>query len=359
MAGEPESAKPASDSSAKPDSASGAKTPDPATAVVDDARASAAGIRSTARWIAAAIAGIPTLALVTTLLKPPEGSSFEPWLLVPGVILAIAGALYGIIALGHVFEPVPVEDADLTGFRMGRVAEAVDDSYTDLVGRVRNDSSSAAMASTRAQVAHARADVAQARATVMGDLAKQAEAALAANPSDAGLKAYVRKARERLLAATDAHASASGYAAAGDRALKAAQEQLANSVGIRRVVFALDAGDTLRGRYTRALGDVMEAGVAVATGIALVLLASQVEDKDQTKTAGPETISVVTLNLNPEGKKKICPAADKLTALKLTNDKKAPIVITFPTPECPAKKLPFVLEPNKELGQIIEPSSTD
>jgi len=128
-------------------------------------------------------------------------------------------------------------------------------------------------------------------------------------------------------------------------------------VGIRRAAFQLAATDAIKKRFSSALHDVAGAAIAVAFGVALVLLSSQIADEDDVATQatpGPESISLVTLTLNSRGKREFnCPKTTTLTAMRLTSDETAPTVITLPTADCPARKAIFRLE-KKPLGKLEE-----
>jgi hypothetical protein len=327
-------------------------------AVVDDARAGAAGMRSTAKWIAGALAGIPSVAILSTILKPPEDSTFEPGVLLIGLVAAVLGAVLGITQLARVFEPVLVEDEALVGsFRMGRITEAVDPTYSELLSRIRSDHTHAAKAATRSADSGVAAAGAEAELKAAEALFKRAEDALKGYEQEPAHLQFLADARARLSRASRASAEASGAAEAAARAKADAQAQLAASVGIRRVAFQLAAADAVKQRYRDALDTIWWAAALIAVGVGLVLLSTQIEDADEadtTTTAAPESISLVTLTLNDRGRTILgCRDTRKLTAIRLTQDKAAPTVITLPTPRCPARKVVFRVE-KKPLGQLVE-----
>ena len=322
--------------------------------VRDDARFAAAGIRVAARWIAAALAGIPTLALVTTLLKPPEAGTFDASLLAGGVILATLGVLFGILALARVFEPVALEDADIQDPILRRIPEAVDANYDALVERIQRVHQEASDAHIRLRLAEARREAETARLAVAAEHAKAAEEALVKNPTDPGVGEFAAQARAALQAATARKADKAAGAAALTRAADHAERVLNASVSIRRVAFALAAGDVLRQRYERALSYLFVAALAVALGVACIL-AAPLEAEDDAKdaeTASPlDPLAFITLELNARGRRAICDT-ETINALRLTKDAKAPTVLTLPQPNCPSKRVKFVLSPPAPLGTI-------
>jgi hypothetical protein len=197
-----------------------------AAAVIDDARHEAEGVRSAARWIASAIAGIPALTLLATILKPPDGASFEPWTLALGVTITTTATFIGIVQLGRVFEPVSVEDADLTGFKMVRVPEAADASYGALLERFKNDVSFAASAGMLADDAEGVAEGAKATLDTRAEAAKLAEAALLANKTNPELQEQARTARAGVSEAVAEHAQRAAEAAVARRASSSAESRL-------------------------------------------------------------------------------------------------------------------------------------
>jgi hypothetical protein len=321
----------------KDKSVSPASSAPPATtqAVVDDARHAADGLRSTARWIGVALASIPGLALAGTLLKPPNGSEFNPWLLTVGVALAAGGAFCGILALATVSKPVAIQDSDLSSFRMGRVVEAIDGSYAMLLERIRRTYGAATDAASRAVRLQLRADIATAALASATALAEKLQA-LAKDSNSRTAHKDADDARNALAAASVAAGQASGHAAAARTASDQAQRQLTAALSIRKAVFSLKATDEISRRYSSALRKVAASSAAVAAGIALIVLAPTTKTDDE--TADLTDLSVITFTLTDSGKSKICKTDRPITALKLSTDSKNPTVITLPTPGCPSKK---------------------
>ncbi len=320
-------------------------------AVVDDARQGAVGLRGAAMWVAGAIAGIPTLAILATILKPPDGAAFEPVLPSIGIFLSVLGALLGIVALARVFEPVMTEDADLRGSSLGRIPEAVDDSYDALLIRIQGDHRHAALARTRSADEQVYAAPAEAELAEAEHRLKQAEEALKDDAANPAKLRYAAKARIRLSAASASAAQAKGRAQAALRASEVANAHLGDGLTIRRAAFQLAAADTVRSRYKAAMENTLGAGAIAAIGIALILLASQVEEEEPASPS-PDAISVVTLRLNPVGQAELgCTGVTSLEALLLKEDKTAPTVITFPVTGCPSRKVIFRLE-KKPLGKL-------
>lgn len=335
------------------------KTAPPASTqdVDDDARKAAAGFRGSARWIGATLAAVPAVTVLTTLLQPPEGTSFEALPLVLGVFLAAVGVLMGILALGSMNEPVAIEDDKLRDFDMRRVIEAVDPDYATVVWRVqattRNVSvraNEAARLRGQAKQADASVKAAEADADRADALAKEKA------PDDPLYQAAVAR-RRRLQEARGVAGEAIGLADAAESMLRRAIDARDDVLGIRKAVFALVASDTLSRRYRLIVGIVTGASLTVATGVALIVLASVLKDDNETTAANDAALSsldTVRFTLTRAGRSLICNTRRPLTALKLTDDETAPLVITFPTRECPAKKFTLVLGARKSLGTIIE-----
>ena len=320
--------------------------------VIDDARHAAQGLRSSALWVGTALAAIPSIALVGTLLKPPDGTSFTPWMLAVGVLLATGGALLGILALATVNKPVAIEDYQLDGFRMTRIVEAVDNDYDTLLERIRRTNQAVADAATRAVDLHLRADLATAALTTATALAEKLQA-LAKGSNSSTAHDDANAARDALSAASAAAGQAAGLAAAADRMRDHTEKQLAAALSIRKSVFSLVATDVVSRRYNDALGGVAVAAVAVAAGVALIVLSPA--KKEEEKPATLSDLEPITLTLTETGKKKVCDTDEPITALRLTADKEEPTVITFPTTGCASKKLTLRVKKPKADAELVEP----
>lgn len=84
-----------------------------ASIVVDEAVSVVDGIRSTARWIASSFGAIPSLAVLTSIVRAPGDAGFDPLKLALGVGLAALGAATGVLFFAWVIAPVPLEDHDV------------------------------------------------------------------------------------------------------------------------------------------------------------------------------------------------------------------------------------------------------
>ena len=89
--------------------------------MVDDAQTAAGGLRKTAQWIASALAAIPALGIVSSLIKGPGDAGYSVPLLLGGVVLAAIGAYLGIYWFSNVLAPLALEDVTVAGFDMRRL----------------------------------------------------------------------------------------------------------------------------------------------------------------------------------------------------------------------------------------------
>src|SRR5438876_8061213 len=110
--------------------------PDAADAIVDDAQSAVACIRQTAKWFASALAAIPALGIVGSLIKGPGSAGFDPLLLLLGLASAAAGAYLGIRFFSRVLTPLPLEDKDMNlsgDSSLGRLPGQPYSSYQELL----------------------------------------------------------------------------------------------------------------------------------------------------------------------------------------------------------------------------------
>jgi hypothetical protein len=310
----------------------------PAAEFVDEARASIDGTRKAAQWIASALGAIPSLAILAALVRAPGEAGFNGYLLVPGIFLAAAGALVGILAFADVLTPVPLTDEDLVDFDMHRVPGHPFDSFDELRDSI--DALRRAVQADGARVAAAEANAKQAEAESARAEAelKKAEAALAKNSKDPQLKQVVKTARD----ASDQKAlearEKAGLAAREARGLPVWSEELKARERLRAEAFRLKAADEVRRRFTVFL---------VALGIALLALAPNTVDDGEAPT-------LVSLKLSKAGQTALdCPTSS-LQGLRVGGEDEAPLIVTFPTEDCASKLVAFKVTEPEGFGSVEE-----
>ena len=317
--------------------------------VVDEARSAAAGTRVAARWTASALAAIPSLAAIGSIVRDPGEGGFDSLELTLGVALAAAGAILGVLAYARVVAPIALEDKHLKNLDLKRIPGQPYESFDDLaehVGYVR-----AAAVSDEHQVTRALQDAKGAETVALEReaRAKEAEDAAKAEPGDQELAAEAAAAKaeaERARNAADAAKAKAESEAAGQ---KFWAEQLARAEAIRRDAYGLQAADEVGKRFTLARWITVPAAALIAAGIILLGLAP--EPKPEKPAAAG--ITLLTLTLNDDGRTALgCAGATSVPALKTGGTDTAPAVITLPVEGCPSKTLTFRAEEPKALGRV-------
>jgi hypothetical protein len=319
----------------------------------DEAHAVASGLRSTARWTAAAFAGIPSLAVVGALIRAPGDAGFDEALLIPGVLLVAAGALLGILSFADVLKPTGTSDADVVPNTevMGLLPEARFQTYAALrqaleetrddVGRKRVLASDDA---GYAEAAEAEAVQAEAAAQALDELLKDKPSP----PAD-----LVEEAKQARAGARDLRAAA-GMAAASSairsEELKLAEQRLASLDGLRRGAYGIETGRTVRERYNAASVYSIFAVGLVAAGVTCLALAP----KPKSETTTPELVSLV---LEPAGQRALGCDEATVDALRVGGDDETPTIIVLPGSTCPVKTVKFLTKDPDPFGKVkkVEP----
>jgi hypothetical protein len=316
----------------------------------DEYRNSANGLRATARSIASAFAAIPALAIVAALIKGPGSAGWQPGLLIPGIILAAAGATLGIYKLADVQRPGELTDATVTNEEMQRLPEAHGFvSFSELRAALENARASAARARMNAVDAQGYADADAAQVKAAQDTLTALVASAQTATSDERLNRAVADARQQVISTETAAAGSAAEAALAQRAAESARIPFAGFEALRRAAYGLALSDIIKQRFNQALWFVAIAVVLVAAGVTLVALAPK-EKKSQTKIVPP---TLWTLTLNSVGIKKLAcrtsgtrHAPIVVSALKVGGSATRPHVITLPSRQCPrATELDFVSGP--------------
>lgn len=324
-----------------------AKSPEPA----DESHALAGGLRSTARWTAAAFAGIPSLAVIGALIRAPGDAGFDDELLIAGVALAAAGALVGILAFAQVLKPTGTSDADFAPGDevMALLPEARFDSFAALRQRLEETRDDVGAKRVVASDAAAYAAAAKARA-VQAEAASAALDALLGDepPSDKQEEARVARATARELR-TEAGATVASSAVARNE-LALAEQQLASYEALRRAAYGVQTGRTVHGHYRTANAFTVLAVGLVAAGVICLALAPK--PKSETVTA-----QLVTLSLEPAGQKALGCEEKSVAALRVGGDDEKPTVIVLPGGPCPIRTVEFLTKEPEPLGKVeaVEP----
>jgi hypothetical protein len=315
-------------------------------AIVDDARRAAAGTRTTARWLATALGGIPAIAILASIVRAPGDAGFDGWLLAAGIGLAAGGAVLALFSLVRVLSPISLEDADLARFNVKRLGISAENfpnfsqtvrQLRDAVARFESDA-----AARKAIAKSAEASAARREATA-ADLESRAKK----HPSDTGLAERATKARLEADIAQRESAVAAGEAAAAGEVVTQWTTQLTRYDALLKDAYLLYAGDELERRFKSAQWWIALGLALIALGVFFLGMAPKAEDEDAS------TVSLVTLTLNEAGQEALdCNGTTTLSALRIGGEDDSPTVITFPTDECPAKTLDFTTTDPTPLGQV-------
>jgi hypothetical protein len=315
------------------------------TPVAEDAGDAAAGLRGTARWIASAFAAIPSLTILATLLKAPEGETFDNTRLFWALFFAALGVLIGITAFARVLRPGQATKSDVDGFDMSRLSNSPFPSIDDLRNAAlgfRDAVAEKSIAVADLEADSERAKAASKEATTALELV---EKQLKENPSDLGLQQLAAAKRQEWVAASTKAAAATAAAASAARSLKETQAQLKAREDLLNEVYGLKTSDIVAGRYRTA---VAAAWFAVAfVGLGLFLLMTSTVDKT------PFEATLVKLSLEQPGKDLLgCPQTTTVYGIQVAKTDDGPRVITLPQADCPSKAVIFKTAKEANLGKL-------
>src|SRR6266508_179206 len=284
----------------------------PSPDVVDEAVGAAAGTRTAARWLASALGGIPSLAILASIVRAPGDAGFDETKLAVGVALAVLGAIVGVLGFARVIAPVPLEDKDLRGFDLTRIPGQPFTTFEELVK-----------------------DMTDLRSGATGE-EYEATGSLRASK------------RAEVKAQQDESAAKTAEQAAADAAgLGVWTEQLSRREAIRRDVYRLKAADEVGRRYLHARVAAVFAAGLIAAGVVLLRLSP----KPKAATS-PTLPRLVTLTLNQAGQRALGCSANSLRALQTGGDASAPIGLTLPTPDCPSRAVVFTTTKPEGFGTV-------
>ncbi|WP_436536119.1 hypothetical protein [Actinoplanes sp. HUAS TT8] len=317
--------------------------PTPPAGVGDLAVSAAEGTRSTARWLASALGAIPSLALLTALVRAPGEAGYDTLPLILGVAAAATGALVGVLGFARVLVPLSLENKDLAGMDISRVPgqpyQSADDLLADLGRR------QAAMTTKEGEILliEAKAQLAEGLRVAAESELTVAEQRSEAKPRDKLLTEAVRTARITAAERRTAAATAAADLASKQYSLAFSTEQVRRAEAIRRDIFLLRAADEVRERFL--LARVLAAGsvVLVAGGVLLLAVAPQPKPKDTPPV-------LLTLTLNAAGQQALGCGLAAVNAIRIGGTDSAPMVQTVPVPGCPSKTLIFPVGTPAPLG---------
>jgi hypothetical protein len=323
-------------------------SPAAAEAVIDEARSAASGTRQAARWLASALGGIPSLAILTAVVRAPGDQGFDDGLLAAGVGFAALGALIGVLAFARVLAPVPLEEKDLEGFNLTRVPGQPFESYEELQNSIARLRGADRGDEVGVQRAVRKMHEAKALAAETEIAAKKAEAEAKAQPDNAELQKRAEEARTaaklRELHAEAAAATAAAVAAGH----QGWSEEFTRREHIRAEAYRLKAADEVGNRFRDSRDASIAAVVCIAAGVILLGMAP----KKKPAAATPKSAALVTLKPNEEGKRALGCQAESTHALRIGGTDEAPTVITLPEAGCAPKTLTFTTDKPKALGTV-------
>jgi len=322
-----------------------AKT-DQDASVVEDAANSAAGLRSTARWVASALGAIPSLAILATLLKPPEDTQFDQGRLFVALALAGGAAILGIVCFSRVLRPAQLTKEDLDGFDLKKLPGSPFKDIDEL--RDSTDGAQQVVAVKRGEVEDADADAAFAKAE--SDQAKAAmeavERSLKDNPTNPELQELARTKRESWSELDLQSRVKAAQAASGRHVLHGKEHQLNARLALLRDAYRLKTTEIVASRYEDAL---IACGFAVAAIVLSVYLLLTAPQKEET----PFAPTLVKLNLNDTGMQALGCDSQDVAAIQIAETDKGPRVITLPQEGCPSVVVVFK-EGDDDMGALVE-----
>lgn len=218
--------------------------------VVDEAVAAADGVRKAARWMASAFGGVPSLAILGSVVRSPGKGHFDPPLLATGVGLATCGAVLAVLGFARVLAPVPLEDTDLESLDLRRIPGQPYRHYADLVR-----------------------DMDDVRAATLQEEHREARTAAEARRAEAEMQA-AQSAEDKSEKSTAA-AAATAAAVAAASAHATWEAQLVRRDAIRTKAYRLKAADEVGRHYRQALLAAVVAAALIAAGVVLLGLAPQ------------------------------------------------------------------------------------
>jgi hypothetical protein len=319
--------------------------------VVDDALHAAAGMRTTARWIASAFGGITGLGILAPLVTGPGDAGFDEGRLLAGVLLGAAGATLGILMFARVLAPVALTDAYLRkkAFDVTRIPGHPFGTFDELTDNLEVFRGAAGEADHRVGRSARAAKQAEKEA-----LAAEKEAAEAKNASDEDresedLKAKAAEAEKLAKQERDIATKRAQDAVLAAESVSSWSEQFQAREAIRKDAYRLQAADEVADRYYDARWAAVAAVFLVALGLALIALAPRPKS-DATEATPP---SLVLLRLERAGQRLLGCQAPFVYALRITGDAKAPTVITLPSQQCPRPRMvTFTTTPPTPLGSV-------
>jgi hypothetical protein len=324
---------------------------DAATKVVDEAADAAESTRTTAKWIATALAAIPALGAVGALVRAPGDEGFDKEPLFLGILFAAAAAILGILAVARVLEPVLMSDRSLSNsaFDITKVPGHPYRSYTELLtslrqlrATVRTDEADVATV----KVAVANADAVAARADM--DVAA-AELSLADAPGDTARQRALADAKVRRDSAKASARVVAAVAAGRAEEHRLLDGQLLARESVRSRALRLATAEKVGERYRYALVAVGVAVALAAAGVFFLAIAPVPKDGDD-----DAAVSLVTISLNDAGKAVLGCSATTLQGLRIGGTDEVPQLVTLPTTECPSRFVEFKVAEPSSLGSVAE-----
>jgi hypothetical protein len=319
----------------------------------EEARNAVGGTRTTAKWIASAFAGIPSLAVIGALIRAPGDSGFEDGYLIAGVLLAAVGAVIGIYGFANVLLPASLTD-DQVDVDMSRIPESRFTSFGALRHAVEQQRSDLGVKRVQTADATGFSEAAEKEASAAEEALKRLEAMLLSSPTDSDLKDRVLVAREESRQLRTTAGAKGAEAAIQTRDYELGSDELKWLDELRRAAYSLKASDKVRDRFNDALKGGLVAVAFVALGVIFLALAP----KDKAEAAKAPEPTLVTLTLSEKGMTSLGCSTKTVQAIRVGGDDKTPTVITLPSSSCKSSKLvEFTTAQPTALGSVtkVEP----
>lgn len=318
--------------------------PTAAGKVVDEARSAADGTRQTARWIASAFAGIPTIGVLAALVRAPGDKGFDPLPLFAGIALSAAGAVLGIFAFGRVLAPVPLAEKDLKdALDLTGIPGHPFKTYGPLAKELKTLRTVLGPKLVESADAVAEADRAKAIAAEMEAQAAAAEKAASEASASPATKRRAFALRDAANAKKLTAAELTAVASFRDASAVTIRHQIEAREQIRGEAMRLLAADAVTESFRKTRDAVMTAAALVVLGVFFLAIAPRTEAQQAAAT-------LVTLSLNPTGQDVLGCEVDTLQAIRIGGDDETPEVITLPTDDCPSQVVKFHTSDPARLG---------
>jgi hypothetical protein len=330
--------------SAEEPNATDTKSSVSAANVVDNELALANGLRTTAIWVAGILGAIPVFATIGTLVQNAGDNGFAHDRLAVGLVFAVAGALLGLAASAYVRAPLGTRFDDITDGDVKRIPGGPHQTKAELIASV--EIARQAIATLEDFAVGAAVEAKRKRATA-NRLAEDLKEMRGQTPN-ASIASIVQAAELHSNAASVAE-DAEFFSGAHKADLERWRTQLERRKERLDQAFLLHGVVPTKGRIAAAAFGWTAAVAAVGASLFYLATAPKEKAADSSAAVTPE---LVQISLSPTGKTELHCDVDTLQGVKIGGTDKAPMLITFPQTDCPARSVTFVAAEPSAWGTV-------